>query len=87
MWKQILVHGSGHKADSWKDTISHLNHKENILCPELSHLLKGEKASYPNLCAAFAEYCDQVGEPIHLCGLSLGGCSGPGLYAGTPGTG
>lgn len=73
MWKQILVHGSGHKADSWKDTISHLNHKENILCPELSNLLKGEKASYPNLCAAFAEYCDQVCGPIHLCGLSLGG--------------
>ena len=73
MWKQILVHGSGHKADSWKDTISHLNYKENILCPELSNLLKGEKASYPNLCAAFAEYCDQVGGPIHLCGLSLGG--------------
>ncbi len=73
MWKQILVHGSGHKADSWKETISHMNHKENILCPELSHLLKGEKVSYPNLCTAFAQYCDQVGGPIHLCGLSLGG--------------
>lgn len=73
MWKQILVHGSGHKADSWKETISHLNYKENILCPELSHLLQGEKASYPNLCAAFTEYCAQVGGPIHLCGLSLGG--------------
>lgn len=58
MWKQILVHGSGHKADSWKETISYLNHKENILCPELSDLLKGEKASYPNLRTAFAEYCD-----------------------------
>lgn len=73
MWKQILVHGSGHKADSWKETISHMNHKENILCPELSHLLKGETASYSNLCVAFAQYCDQVGGPIHLCGLSLGG--------------
>ena len=73
MWKQILVHGSGHKADSWKETISYFKHRENILCPELSDLLKGEKASYPNLCASFAEYCTRIGEPIHLCGLSLGG--------------
>ena len=34
---------------------------------------RGKEASYPNLCASFADYCAQVGEPFHLCGLSLGG--------------
>ena len=35
MEKTILIHGSGHKADSWQKTISYLDHQEDILCPEL----------------------------------------------------
>ena len=73
MEKTILVHGSGHKAASWKETISYLHHREDILCPELSAILNGREASFPNLRAAFAQYCAQAGGPVHLCGLSLGG--------------
>ena len=73
MEKTILLHGSGHKADSWKETISYLDHQEDILCPELSAILNGREASFPNLRAAFAQYCAQIGGPVHLCGLSLGG--------------
>ena len=73
MRKRILTHGSGHKAASWKETISCLNHREDILCPELANLLNGREASYSNLRTAFAEYCTRAGESIHLCGLSLGG--------------
>lgn len=69
----IFIHGSGQKADSWKETVSFLPDKKEILCPELSAALKGQKASYPNLRAAFAAYCAQAGTPVHLCGLSLGG--------------
>lgn len=69
----IFIHGSGQKADSWRETVSFLPYKETILCPELSAILKGQKASYSNLCAAFASYCAQAGTPVHLCGLSLGG--------------
>ena len=69
----ILVHGSGHKADSWKETISHLDRREEVLCPELSAILNGREASFPDLRAAFATYCAQAGGPVHLCGLSLGG--------------
>ena len=69
----ILIHGSGHQAASWRETVSHLNHKEDVLCPELASLLAGKAASYPNLYAAFAEYCARIGGPVHLCGLSLGG--------------
>ena len=73
MEQTILIHGSGHKADSWKETISHLDRREDVLCPELSAILNGREASFPNLRAAFATYCAQAGGPVHLCGLSLGG--------------
>lgn len=73
MEKAILLHGSGHRADSWQETISYLDHQEDILCPELSAILNGREASFPNLRAAFAQYCAQTGGPVHLCGLSLGG--------------
>lgn len=73
MEKTILVHGSGHKADSWKETISYLDHQEDVLCPELSAILDGHEASYPNLLSAFETYCAQISGPVHLCGISLGG--------------
>ena len=73
MEKTILIHGSGHKADSWEKTISYLDRREDVLCPELSAILNGREASFPNLRAAFATYCAQAGGPVHLCGLSLGG--------------
>ena len=73
MAKKILVHGSGHKAASWKETVSCMDGKEELLCPDLCALLAGKTASYPSLYGAFAEYCDHVGRAVHLCGLSLGG--------------
>ena len=73
MAKRILIHGSGHKASSWQETVSHLEDRGDILCPDLCALLAGRPASYETLCAAFAEYCDHIDGPVHLCGLSLGG--------------
>ena len=73
MEKTILVHGSGHKAASWKETISYLHRREDILCPELSAILDGREASYSSLRTAFAAYCAQADGPVNLCGLSLGG--------------
>ena len=73
MEKVILIHGSGHKAASWNETVSRLDCRGDVLCPELSSLLMGKEASYPNLRAAFGAYCAQAGGPVHLCGLSLGG--------------
>ena len=73
MEKVILIHGSGHKAASWNETVSRLDCRGDVLCPELSSLLMEKEASYPNLRAAFGAYCAQAGGPVHLCGLSLGG--------------
>ncbi len=73
MTPKILIHGSGHKAASWKETISSMACSENIMCPDLSSILDGKEASYENLYSAFVKYCGKFDGPIHLCGLSLGG--------------
>lgn len=70
---KIFVHGTGHKANSWNETITYMNHKENILCPDLSSILNGKDAAYSNLYSAFTGYCNRLNVPIHLCGISLGG--------------
>lgn len=71
--KKILVHGSGHKADSWNEVISYTNNKTDILCPNLSEIINEKEASYINLYSSFKEYCNEIKGKIELCGLSLGG--------------
>jgi len=69
----IFIHGSGHKASSWNETISHMSGDKEILCPDLSSILGEKEASYANLYVAFVEYCNEIDGKINLCGLSLGG--------------
>ena len=71
--KKILIHGSGHKADSWNKVIEYMNNTKDILCPDLSAILHGKEASYNNLYSSFIEYCNKIDGKIDLCGLSLGG--------------
>mgnify|MGYP005757365931 FL=1 len=73
MSTKIFVHGSGHKATSWEKTISYITNNEDIVCPNLSSILEGKKASYENLYSSFVKYCNEFDGQIHLCGLSLGG--------------
>ncbi len=73
MATKVFVHGSGHKAASWNETVSHMADGADIWCPELSSILGGKSASYENLYAAFAAHCNEIDGEIHLCGLSLGG--------------
>jgi len=69
----IFIHGSGHKATSWNETISYIKSNKEILCPNLSSILNGKEANYANLYASFAEYCSKIDGQIDLCGISLGG--------------
>ena len=71
--KTILIHGSGHKAESWEKTISYMENKKEILYPDLSTILNGKEANYNNLYSQFVKYCNKIDEKINLCGLSLGG--------------
>lgn len=71
--KKILIHGSGHKAASWNETISFMKNNKDILCPNLFSILKGKETNYTNLYSSFIEYCSKIDGQIHLCGISLGG--------------
>ncbi len=70
---RIFIHGSGHRADSWRATVEHMRDGTDILCPDLRDILGGKAATHENLCAAFADYCAGVDGKLRLCGLSLGG--------------
>ena len=71
--KQIYVHGLGQTSESWEKTVIHLKYKEHIICPNLADLVQTGRVSYNRLYSAFSALCNQFGEPIDLCGLSLGG--------------
>lgn len=68
----ILIHGLGQNSSSWNKTISHMEKQDNIIYPELSSFVKDGDVSYSKLYKAFSEYCDNISEPLSLCGLSLG---------------
>lgn len=49
----ILIHGSGHKATSWNETISYMENNKEILCPDLSTIRDGKEARYTNVYGLF----------------------------------
>lgn len=71
--KYIMLHGLGQKASSWQSTVQAMDHRPDILCPDLLEWLHHAEPCYPNLYRAFEQYCGQFHEPFNLCGLSLGG--------------
>ena len=71
--KLVLIHGSGHRKESWEKTIFYMENKKYILNPDLSTILNGKEASYSNLYSQFREYCNKIDGKMNLCGLSLGG--------------
>ncbi|MHC5246836.1 alpha/beta fold hydrolase [Enterococcus sp. LJL90] len=71
--KKILIHGSGHQATSWNETITFMENKHDILSPNLSEILNEKEATFTNLYTSFANYCNEMDEGLDLCGISLGG--------------
>ncbi|WP_415980433.1 alpha/beta fold hydrolase [Faecalicoccus pleomorphus] len=71
--KIILIHGTGHKADSWNQTIRLMDEKLNIVCLDLNALLDDQETTYTNLYSAFSNYCLRFEDSLCICGLSLGG--------------
>ena len=68
----LLVHGLGQTPEAWEETRRLLPFSD-VHCPDLVQLLDGAPAEYSTLYQAFAAYCDALPQPLHLCGLSLGG--------------
>ena len=71
--KYMFLHGLGQAPSDWESTIKRLDLGTEIYCPDLSDWLSGKEASYLNLYHVLESYCEQQEEPLHLCGLSLGG--------------
>lgn len=71
--RHIYVHGLGQTAASWDEVISYLNDAEENICPDLTEMIRDKEVSYTNLYSAFSDVCNETGESIKLCGLSLGG--------------
>lgn len=67
--KTILIHGLGQTVGAWNKT-AELLPQEDMLCPELSAFIGG--GSYGELYSGFSGYLDELGQPLFLCGLSLG---------------
>lgn len=70
---RIYVHGLGQPPGSWEGTLLRLGADNGSVCPNLAALPRSGKVSYPELYAAFAEFCSAFDGPIDFCGLSLGG--------------
>lgn len=70
--KRIFLHGLGQGPDSWDETVAGAGGAEDSLCLDLTRLCGAEQTSYARLYAAFSQICDGFGEPLDLCGLSLG---------------
>ncbi|MCL2049383.1 MAG: alpha/beta hydrolase [Defluviitaleaceae bacterium] len=69
----IFIHGLGQSPLSWQRLITLCPSLSNVLCPDLFDLINGTEANYQSLYDAFSEYCNNLSEPLNLCGLSLGG--------------
>lgn len=70
--KYLYLHGLGQKPNSWDRTIKGTKVSDSSISLSFAEMLKGKKAIYRELYAAFSEECDKEVEEIVLCGLSLG---------------
>lgn len=74
--KCVLIHGLGQTAQSWNETAAAMERcggRSDVMCPDLTELLGNKKPCWDELYGSFEEYCLGIGEPLELCGLSLGG--------------
>lgn len=68
----IFLHGLGQSPSSWNETLSFLPTYTTAYCPDLFDLCVDNKKVYENVYSAFRKYADGFGEPVNLCGISLG---------------
>lgn len=71
--KLIFIHGLGQTGESWVETSKYIRKDMEVFSPNIFDLLGKNEANYENVYHAFCNYCNTFQEPIHICGLSLGG--------------
>ena len=72
--ENILLHGLGQNSNDWNTVKNALEEKGlPSVVPDLFELAKGRELNYSNVYQALDKLCDSYGQPLNLCGLSLGG--------------
>ena len=71
--KEILLHGLGQSASSWRGTIEAMGAGFDVFCPSFSQWLEKKAPTYATLYQALERCCEKIDQPLNLCGLSLGG--------------
>ena len=71
--KYVFIHGLGQNSSSWNKTLSFMEKQDNFICIDLLEIIENKDCNYDNIYNAFSKYCNNILEPINLCGLSLGG--------------
>ncbi|MCD8095573.1 MAG: alpha/beta hydrolase [Ruminococcus sp.] len=72
--KVMLIHGLGQTAKAWEKTAARLDMQNDLIITDLVELSASEqRLNYNSLYKRFAEFTDEINEPLYLCGLSLGG--------------
>jgi len=71
--KCVLIHGLGQKPSSWDNVIQNMPKSFETVCPDLFSLVVNDEMNYPSLYRTFSDLCNNIPEPLNLCGLSLGG--------------
>ena len=70
--KIVFLHGLGQSSAAWNGVFEYFDGIGEFCCPDLVKMC-GSPADYKTLFRAFSEYCSNLGEPLNLVGLSLGG--------------
>ena len=82
--KYIFLHGLGQGYQMWNPVLSYLGKNYDVESLDLYEWFSGKQISWLGLYSSFEAYCNNVEEPIVLCGLSLGGRSYISDKSGSP---
>ena len=72
----VMLHGLGQTAQSWDKTVAAMKQTGGdieIVRPSLSELIRDKTPCWNKLYKSVESYCLNLGEPVNICGLSLGG--------------
>lgn len=71
--KRLFLHGLGQGPESWDSVLRCLPPTGENCCPDISAWRGEGPVRYETLYQGLEAFCGENGEPLDLCGLSLGG--------------
>ncbi len=68
----VFIHGLGQTPSSWQKVQENLAKDISIYTPSLSAIIQDKEVLYENLSGALAKECENMEQPLCICGISLG---------------